>query len=83
MERSVLKNFAKFTGKHLYQSLFFNKVTGLRPGTLSKKRLRHGFFLVDFAKFSRTSFLQNTSGQLLLNLANQHKVLMYYLHEST
>ena len=27
----VLKNFAKFTGKHLCQSLFFNKVAGLRP----------------------------------------------------
>ena len=26
----VLKNFAKFTGKHLGQSLFFNKVAGLR-----------------------------------------------------
>ena len=24
----VLKNFAKFTGKHLYQSLFFSKVAG-------------------------------------------------------
>ena len=24
----VLKNFAKFTGKHLYWSLFFNKVSG-------------------------------------------------------
>ena len=26
----VLKNFAKFAGKHLCQSLFFNKVAGLR-----------------------------------------------------
>ena len=25
----VLRNFAKYTGKHLCQSLFFNKVTGL------------------------------------------------------
>ena len=25
-KKSVLKNFAKFTGKHLCQSLFFNKV---------------------------------------------------------
>ena len=25
----VLRNFAKFTGKHLCQSLFFNKVAGL------------------------------------------------------
>ena len=24
------KNFAKFTGKHLHQSLFFNKVAGFR-----------------------------------------------------
>ena len=26
-KKGVLKNFAKFTGKHLCQSLFFNKVT--------------------------------------------------------
>ena len=31
IRRGVLKNFAKFTGKHLCQSLFFNKVAGLRP----------------------------------------------------
>ena len=29
-EKSVLKNFAKFTEKQLCQSLFFNKVAGLR-----------------------------------------------------
>ena len=29
--KEVLRNFAKFTGKHLCQSLFFNKVAGLRP----------------------------------------------------
>ena len=27
--KGVLRNFAKFTGKHLPQSLFFNKVAGL------------------------------------------------------
>ena len=27
-KKGVLKNFAKFTGKHLYRSLFFNKVGG-------------------------------------------------------
>ena len=27
----VLTNFAKFTGKHLCQSLFFNKVADLSP----------------------------------------------------
>ena len=30
MKKGVLRNFAKLTGKHLYQSLFFNKVAGLR-----------------------------------------------------
>ena len=30
--KGVLRNLAKFTGKHLWQSLFFNKVAGLRPG---------------------------------------------------
>ena len=35
----VLRNFAKFTGKHLCQSLHFNKAAGLRPATLLKKRL--------------------------------------------
>ena len=30
-KNGVLTNFAKFTGKHLCQSFFFNKVAGLRP----------------------------------------------------
>ena len=33
----VLKKFVKFMEKHLCHSLFFNKVTGLRPVTLLKK----------------------------------------------
>ena len=31
MKKDVLGNFTKLTGKHLRQSLFFNKVAGLRP----------------------------------------------------
>ena len=30
MEKGVLRNFTKFTGKHLCQSLFVNKVAGLQ-----------------------------------------------------
>ena len=59
--RKGVRNFAKFTGKHLCQSLFFNKAEGLRPGTLLKKRLWHWCFPENFAKFLRTLFLQNTS----------------------
>ena len=33
-KKDVLKNFAKFAGKHLRQSIFLNKVAGLRPATL-------------------------------------------------
>ena len=29
-KKGLLRNFAKFTGKHLCQSLFFNKVAGIR-----------------------------------------------------
>ena len=47
--------------------VFFNKVAGLRPATLLKKSLWHRCFLVKFAKFLKTPFLQNTFEQLLLN----------------
>ena len=36
-EKFVLKNLAKFTGKHLCWSLFFNKVAGLMSATLLKR----------------------------------------------
>ena len=67
VKKGVLRNFAKFTGKHLCQSVFFNKVAGLRPATLLKKRLWYRCFPVKFAKFLRTPFLQNTSRRLVLN----------------
>ena len=55
VKKDVLRNFAKFTGKHLCQRLFLNKVTGL-----------HRCFPVNFEKFLRTPFLQKTSERLLL-----------------
>ena len=45
IEISVLKNFTKFTGKHLYQSFFFNEAAGLRPTTLLKRGSGAGIFL--------------------------------------
>ena len=55
--KGVLRNFAKFTGKHLCQNFFFNKVADLSPVTLFKKRLWHRCFHVIFAKYLRTPFL--------------------------
>ena len=67
--KGVLRNFAKFTGKHLSQSLFFNKVVaGLRPATLLKERLWHRCFPVNFAKFPRTPFFTEHLRWLFLNL---------------
>ena len=40
----------------------------LGPATLLKKRLWYRCFPVNFPKFIRTSFLQNTPGRLLLVL---------------
>ena len=65
-KKGVLRNFTKFTRRHLCQSLIFNNVAGLRPATLLKKGLWHKCFPVHFPKFPRTHFLQNTSGRLLL-----------------
>ena len=58
--KGVLRNFAKFTEKYLRQSL--------RPATLLKKRVWYSCFPVNFEKFLRTLFSQNTSGRLLLLL---------------
>ena len=68
MKKGVLRNFAELTGKHLCQSLVFDKVAGLSPTTFLKKRLWHRCSPRNFAKFLRTPFLKNTSGQLLLRL---------------
>ena len=53
----VHKYFAKFTGKHLCRSLFFNIIGVLRTPTLFKKRLQLRCFPVNFVKFLKTLFL--------------------------
>ena len=53
VKKGVLRNFAKFTEKHLCQRVFFNKVAGRRPGTLLRKTLWRRCFPVNFAKFLR------------------------------
>ena len=47
-KKGVLKNLAKFTGKHSFLSLIFNKAVGSRPATLLKKRLCHRSNFVEF-----------------------------------
>ena len=56
--KGILKNYAIFTGKHLCWSLFLMK---LQACNFIKKRLQQRYFPVNFAKFLRTHFLENTS----------------------
>ena len=59
-KKGVLKNFVQFTGKHLCQSLFFNK---------------EKCFSVNLAKFLRTPFLRTTSGRpFLTRISDIHKI---------
>ena len=56
----------KSTGKRLYQNLFFNNVDGLTLGTLLKNEALAQVLSCEFCKVSKDTFLQNTSGRLLL-----------------
>ena len=58
MKKVVLKNFANFRGKHMCENLFFNKVAG--------SRLWNRCFPLNFTKYLKAVFLQNTFGRLLL-----------------
>ena len=67
LRKGILRNFSKFTGKHLCQDHFFNKVAGLRHATLLKKSLWHSYFPVKFEKFIRTPFPKEHLRWLRLN----------------
>ena len=74
--KGVVRNFAKFTGKHPCQSLFFNKVASLGSATLLKKSLWYRCFPVNFVKFLRTPFFLEHLRWLLLNYGSLVTVLV-------
>ena len=57
----VRKSFVKLTGKHLCRSL---SLITLQHAAFFKTRLRHCSFIVNFANFLKTIFLQNNFGRL-------------------
>ena len=69
----VLKNFAKFTGKHTCWSLFLIKLAF----NFIKKRLQHRCFPVKFADFFRTAFFIEHLRWLLLISLSARKLLQY------
>ena len=54
-KKGCSKKFRKFTGKHLRECLFFNKVAS-QPTTLLKKTLWHKRFPVNFSEISMNAF---------------------------
>ena len=70
--KDVLRNFEKFTGKHLCQCLLFNKVAGLKTVTLLKQRFWYRCFPVNFSKFLKTpSITEHLQWLLLKTPVNQ------------
>ena len=61
-EKVVRKNISKFTGKHLCQNLFFNKVASLRPAacTFIKKETLAQVFSYEFCEISKNTFSYRT-----------------------
>lgn len=67
VKKGVLKNFVKVTEKKPVSELFKkNKVTGLRPSTLLKKRLRHRTFSCQFCESFKCTFFTEYLRWMLL-----------------
>ena len=58
-EKGVLRNFSKFTEKHLCQSLSFNKVAGGACNFIKKETLTQVFFC-EFWQISKNTFFYKT-----------------------
>ena len=61
INKCLLGNFSKFTGKHLCQSPFFNKVADLRPATLFKKETLAQVFSCEFWGICKNTFFYRTT----------------------
>ena len=70
-EKGILENLAKFTGKHMSQSLFLNNVASLMAATSIEKRLWYRCIPVNFAKALRTIFVNRKTKRLLLKIQVQ------------
>ena len=58
-KKGVPRNFAKFTGKHLCQRFFFNKVAGLACNFIIKESLAQ-VFSCKFCEISKNTFFYRT-----------------------
>ena len=88
MKKGVLKKFTKFTGNHLCQGLFFNKVARLRSATLFKKETQAQVFSRGFCEISKNTYFTEHLWCLLLvyvipkwfNITNKKVSVQFYLY---
>ena len=71
MKKGALRNFAKFTGKNLCQSLSFNKVAGTACNFIKKEALVQAFSC-EFWEISKNTFFYRTS---LVATSENHKAV--------
>ena len=72
MEKRVLQNFAIFTEKHLFWSLFLKKLQDWGPATFLKRDSNPGVFKI-------TPILKKICKQLIL----YHHVILFIMNEDT
>ena len=65
--KGVLRNFIKFTGKHLCQSLILIKLQAEAYNFIKKETLGQ-LLPCEFCEIYKNTSLQNTSGRLLLDI---------------
>ena len=77
-KNDVLRNFTRFTGKHLCQSLFFNKVNFIKKETLAQ------VFFCEFCEISKNTFFKehlwttasvNSCFSIIFSIFNKLKIL--------
>ena len=89
--KGALRNFAKFTRKHLCQVLFFNKVVGLRPANFIEKETLAQVFSCGICEISKSTFFTEHLRWLLQFLLERKKSIlnssvrkyMFYQHETS
>ena len=69
--KGVCNNFANFTGKHLYWSLFLKKLQAWRSETLLKQKLHHSCFRVNIKKKFKNTFSMEYLRWLLLKIIEE------------
>ena len=79
IKKGVLRSFAKFTEKHLCQSLFFDKVTGGGGCNFIKKETLAQVFSREFCEISKNTFFK----EHLWTTASEGEYMFLWLCEYT